>query len=384
MKIAIFSDTFPPQTNGVANVAYQSSKNLAEAGHQVMVFTVAKKTKNPSSADKTKNLQIVRLPSVPTPVYSGERATLPLGLSLAYLKKFRPNIIHIHTPFPVGWEGIMAAKILNVPLVGTHHTFFDHYLKHVKLDFDWMKNFSWKYTNACYNFCDLVLNPSRALTEAMKHTGLKSQAQVLRNAVDTELFRPPSAEEKTKAKKRFNVIGQSVVYMGRLSYEKNIDQVLQAFVLMLKDRPALNLMIIGGGPETARLKELADGLKIKNSVIFTGFLYGPDLVEALWANDVFLTASQSENMPLSVLEVMAAGLPLVIVKEKGLAELIEENQNGFFAKTGDPADMARQALKILTSPDLIQRFSTGSRNLAEQCSREKTTKKLISIYQNLL
>ncbi|MBU1137242.1 glycosyltransferase, partial [Patescibacteria group bacterium] len=351
MRIAIFSDTFPPQVNGVANTVNESAKALANQGHQVSVFTISNNSKKLLN-DKKNNLAIVVLPSLPALVYQNERFGLPSWAHLDRLKKFNPDIVHIHTPFMVGWQGIWWAKKLKVPVVGTHHTFYDHYLKHIKMDYNWTKKFSWKYTVAYYNHCDLVLSPSRSLAEELTAHGLKKPIEIIQNPIDTNLFRPATdIAEKAKAKKSFGVNGQAVVYMGRLSYEKSVDQVVKAFALMLEKLPDLKLMLIGDGPEKNNLEKLSKTLGLKNKVIFTGVLRGENLVKALWANDIFITASKTENLPVSVLESMAAGLPIIAVKEKGLAEIIKENTNGFFVQTDNPKDISARTVFLLSRPE---------------------------------
>ena len=374
MRIAVFSDTFPPQTNGVAHTAYLSAKNLIELGHEVVVFTVAKKPKNRPDIN-LKNLKVLRLPSVPAIVYPGERFTLPIGATLRQIKKFDPDIIHVHTPFSVGWEAILISKILKIPLVGTHHTFYNHYLRHVKLDYEWMKKISWKFTIGFYNRCNLILSPSKSLADELVKEGLKCSIHVLQNSIDIDLFKPlENQQNREKIKKSFGVKKRSICYMGRLSYEKSIDQVIRAFALINKKMPELNLMLIGDGPERKNLANLAKDFNVGSSIIFTGsLLHNGDLVRALQANDLFISASKSENMPLSVLEAMAVALPLILVKEKGLAELVKENVNGVFTKTDDPADIAAKISLLLSSPDLLAKFSQGSRQMATEYSDEKVT-----------
>jgi len=385
MRIAIFSDTFPPQVNGVAHTAYLSAKNLIEAGHAVAVFTVSKKLKDRPDIN-LKNLKVFRLPSMPALVYPGERFTLPIGVTLRQAKKFRPDIIHVHTPFSVGWEAVLVSKILRVPLVGTHHTFYNHYLRHIKLDFEWMKKISWKFTIGFYNRAHLILSPSKSLADELVKEGLKCSISVLKNSINVDLFKPlEDASAREAIKKSFGVKKRSICYMGRLSYEKSIDQVIRAFALINKKMPELNLMLIGDGPERKNLEKLARDLEVNDSVISTGsLLYNGDLVRALQANDLFVSASKSENMPLSVLEAMAVGLPMVLVKEKGLAELIEENVNGVFAKTDDPADLAEKIMFLLSSPDLLAKFSRGSRQIAMEYSNGKVTELLMTSYEKTI
>jgi len=386
MRIAIFSDTFPPQTNGVSHVVFQSAKNLAGLGHKVIVFTVSENffAKQLGNGD-TKNLQIISLPSIPALVYSKERFHIPFSATYFRLKKFAPDVIHVHTPFGAGWMGVQSSKKLAIPLVGTHHTFYDHYLKHARIEYGWAKKFSWKLTVGFYNRCDLVLSPTQSLADALFKKGLKKPVAIIPNSIDTNLFRPvENLETQKQLKNKFNIPGQSIVYMGRVSYEKSIDQVIKSLPLMLHKIPQLKLMIIGDGPEKEKLEKLAKKLGVLNSVIFTGFLYGEKLVEALRANDIFITASCSENMPLSVLEAMATGLPIVAVKEKGLAEIVKDNENGFFAKTDDPQDIAEKTLMLLADDNLLKKFSENSRNLALEYSQEKVTAKLEEAYKKVI
>src|ERR1700733_12502908 len=166
MKIAIFSDTFFPQVNGVANVAYGSALSLSKLGHEVIVFAPIA----PKNRHLLKNLafEVVVLPSLPAYFYPGERGAVPFSFSaLKKLKKFNPDIIHSHTPFSVGCMAVIFAKMLKVKLVGTHHTFYDHYLKHIKMDFASARKFSWKLTDFYYNRCDLVLSPTQSLADEL-------------------------------------------------------------------------------------------------------------------------------------------------------------------------------------------------------------------------
>jgi 1,2-diacylglycerol 3-alpha-glucosyltransferase len=385
MRIAIFSDTFLPQLNGVVTTVYQSAKSLMDLGHEVVIFTVAKDPYKYMDA-RYNHIKIISLPSIPAFVYPTLRFTLPLGLAYPQLKKFNPDIIHAHTPFAVGWEAVIGAKILKVPLVGTHHTFYDDYLKHVKMDYGWGKNFSWKYTAAFYNCCDLILSPTQSLADALKTQKLKKNISILRNSLDTSFFKPiGSLADKNELKKCYGINGQSILFEGRLSYEKSLDVVIKAFALMIKRAPGITLMMAGDGPERKDLEKLAEELEIKDSVIFTGYIpYGKRVVETYQANDVYLTASKSENMPISILEAMAVGLPIITVKERGLAEIVADGVNGFFAKTDSPSDMAQKTLELLSSQSLLKKFGEASRDMAIKYSHEQITSDLEKIYCQLI
>lgn len=372
MKIAIFSDTFPPKVDGVSSVAFRLAETLFERGHRILVVTVSKHKRGGRKQAASPKFEIIRLPSIPALVYSGDRLTLPIGQTIRRIKKFNPDIIHVHTPFSVGWEAIQCAKRLKIPLIGTHHTFYDHYVKHIKMNFRWMKKLSWKFVVSYYNRCDLVISPTKSLADTLKMHGLESPVEIIPNPIDTKLFQPAtSRKSKEEAKKSLGIKGKSLVYMGRVSYEKNIDQAIQAFALAAEKNPEIKFFIVGEGPERTKLEALARRLGIKEKVIFTGFLRGYKLTRALQASEMFVTASQSENMPISILEAMACGLPIIAVSALGIPEIVKNGVNGFLSVPGQPKEMARNILELFEKNDLWEKFSLASRELSLTYSREK-------------
>ncbi|MFH1182761.1 MAG: glycosyltransferase [Candidatus Moraniibacteriota bacterium] len=380
MRIAIFSDTFPPEVNGVANFVYLSANALANKGHEVRVFTASRISQKKLNEKIGKKFKIFTGLSVHSPIYSDSRVPLPTGISFPYLLKFRPDIIHANTPFTLGWGAVMGAKILRVPLIGTHHTFYDHYLKHAKIDFSIARKATWKYTISFYNFCDLVTTPSHSLLEEMKEHRLKKPVVVLPNFVNTHLFKPADHLEKNKLKKHYKINGKSLVYMGRLSYEKSIDQVVKAFKLALPSMPNLKLMIIGDGPERENLEKLASKLSIRKKVIFTGFLRGENLAKALQANDIFTTASKTETFCISALEAMAVGLPVILASKKGLRELVKSNKNGYLTRPDKPRELANKIIEIFSNENNYKKLAMGARVTALNYSRENVIEKLEKLY----
>ncbi|MCX6702873.1 MAG: glycosyltransferase [Candidatus Wolfebacteria bacterium] len=385
MKIAIFSDTFYPRVNGVANVAFKSAEALGDIGHEVRVFTVSEKSEEYFCDVGNGKFKVSTSFSLPFWGYPEERFSLPYGSVIRRIRDSRPDVIHTHTPFAVGWEAVLAAKLFGIPLIGTHHTFYDHYLKHVKLDYKWIKIPSWKYVVGYYNQCNLILSPSQSLTDELIEHGLKKPAIVIPNPVDTELFVPvPDAPKKKALKKKFGIPGPSIVYMGRVSYEKNIAQLVKAAGLLVKKIPGMKFVIIGDGPEIQNLRELVYKLGIKDSVIFLGFLRGQDLVEALQANDIFVTASKSENQPLSVIEAMAAGLPVVAVSALGIPEIVQDGVNGYLTHSDMPDELADKISGLWGDKKNMKKFSLASRSISLHYSQDKVARILEAAYKKLL
>lgn len=381
MRIALFTDTYFPVVNGVANTVYRSAQRFTELGHSVAVCTVSHLSAKDISARAGSQITVITLPSVNALVYKEARLTFPAGFSKRPMKDFAPDVIHTHSPLLVGMEAIWSAEALDVPLVGTHHTFYDHYLKHVFLDYAWARNLTWKGTVWYYNHCDAVISPTRSLSEGLRSYGLKMEPRIVPNPVDIEFFSPaPDAAAKARSKARFNIRGAALIYMGRVSYEKSIDQVIQALALVVKVRPDSTLIIVGDGPETNALKQLALTLGVADRVLFTGCLLGAALVEALQAGDMFLLASKSENMPLAVLEAMATGLPVVSVASLGMKEIIEDGRNGSLLPPDQPQEMADRIIDLIDDTSKRERFGKASRELSLRYSNVESAARVMDIY----
>lgn len=385
MKIAIFSDTFMPQVNGVANVVGQLAAALSDRGHQVQVITIVKNRRNVQRHFEGLGYDVVCLPSLPILVYPGYRFTLPLGLLRRRFKKDKPDIIHAHTQFTVGREAVRCAKALDIPIVGTSHTFFDHYLKHAKINYKWGEKLAWKYTTRYYNLCEAVLIPSRSLAEAMTKNGLHRYVEIVPNPINPIFFQTvPNSAEKKKLKSEMGIRGKSLVYMGRVSYEKSIDKVLEAFNLVLEECPDTQLMIIGDGPEKKKLEKMAQNMGIAKKIVFTGYLQGDDLVRAMQSNEIFITASVSENMPLSVLEAMACGLPIIAVSALGIPEIVKDGQNGCLAQSNEPSELAQKILNILSEDSKLAEFSRVSLEFAKQYTHNQVCDQHEEIYKKII
>ncbi|MBI4088313.1 glycosyltransferase [Candidatus Kaiserbacteria bacterium] len=381
MKIAIFTDTFPPEVNGVANTVERQARTLCEQGHEVRVFTVSHFRAGELRRRLDAPYAIEIIPSIRVPIYMGIYVTVPIGWTLRAMRRFHPDVIHTHTPFSVGWEAVIASRMLRIPLVGTHHTFFNHYLDHIHLGYAWAQALSWRVTVGYYNCCTIVTSPTRALADEMRRHALKKMIITLPNPIDTTRYSPAKdAAQRREAKAAFGTSGPVLAYTGRVSYEKSIDQAIEAFARVLKVFPGAGFLVVGDGPERPALERFATELHLDSHVRFTGFLYGDEFVRALHAADAFITASKSENMPLAVLEAMASGLPVVAVRSLGLSEIVEDGSNGYLLAPDAPDAMATAVERIFNDADLRARLSARSLELGRSYSSDVIAKRLEEVY----
>lgn len=387
MKIAFFTDTFLPQVNGVATALANQAAELGARGHSILIFT-PKLDHIKREKFKAKNVQVVHLPTVPALLYPEFKlGVFGLPKVIKYLIKFKPDIIHLHSPLTVGMDAIMAAKLFNRPLVGTIHVYFAEsgYLRwfKYKLAVKLVDKAVRRFLNFMFNQCDLVLAPSKMLVEELNKDGFKKTVSYLPNGVTLTPPKPLSDKAKTALKKKYGLKTKVVLHFGRLSHEKNVDVLLKSFQLLTKKRQDVSLLIIGDGPSKSKLVQLAKKLGIGKEVVFTGFMEHQTLISSgiIGLGDIFATASTMENNPMAVLEAMMFGLPIVGVKQAGLIELI--SSNGFLVKPGDTKEMAEKQEKILFDEKLSTQMREKSLQLIKPYSVDKVIDKLLELYRTL-
>ncbi|MCL4366224.1 glycosyltransferase [Patescibacteria group bacterium] len=388
MRIAYFTDTFLPQINGVATALANQATALGKKGHNVLIFT-PKLDNIKREKFKAENVQVVHLPTIPALLYPEFKlGVFGLPRVIKYLIKFKPDIIHLHSPLTVGMDAIMAAKLLNKPLVGTVHVYLPDsaYLRWLKYELavKIVDNVVEHYLNFMFAQCDLILAPSKMLVEELRKRGFKKPIMYLPNGVTSK--QPELLSEKTKnsLKRKYGLKEKVILHFGRLSYEKNVDLLIKAFHLLTKTRSNISLFIIGDGPAKKELVKLTKKIGIEKQTIFTGFMDHQTLISSglLYLGDVFATASTMENNPMAVLEAQMHGLPIIGVKQAGLIELI--SSNGFLVKPGDTKELAEKIEKILFDEKLANQMRKKSLELIKPYSVDKVADDLLNYYHKTI
>jgi glycosyltransferase involved in cell wall biosynthesis len=383
MKIAIFTDTFFPQQNGVTTHIVQTSRKLCENGHEVLIFAPKAELKFKTQIN---GLKVVYLPSIAFTPYEGLRLATPFFPQLNNkIKAFRPDIIHFHTPSTVGVNGILQAKLFKIPLVGTFHTYFmePEYLRilgfhKVNLDNNHVVNrLAWQLSNIFYNRADIVIAPTVFTKKDLLKNGLSAPVKVISNGIDL-------ASMKDQNNKEYNLPTKYMLYVGRLSEEKSLHILLKSFGVFAQTNPDVKLLLVGDGPMKSNLKTTVKELGIAKRVIFYGKVNNDELVHSpIYKNALaFVTASKSETQCISLLEAAAFGIPLIGVKARGVADLI--GKFGLLCKPDNITDIAEAMRLIAGSPEERKILSNKSLKLAKEHSLGKTVKELERLYLNLL
>jgi len=230
LKIAYFTDTFYPQINGIVSSVINLSRSLADKGHKI--YIVAPKVDREYREFEYPGITVLRISSIKASFYEDFRWTKILSLrTFKELKKAEIDIIHFETPVGLGIMAINMAKQLNTPLVGTYHTFISdpRYIQHWKLfkPTILIQNISWFYTNQFYNRTELTTAPSASTIEEMRMNGCNAPLmKTISNGINPAIFDHSKVD---LVKNKYRLTGQTVLYVGRISHEKNIRTLLDAF-----------------------------------------------------------------------------------------------------------------------------------------------------------
>ena len=385
MKIAIFTDTFLPQINGVVTATVMMAKELSKQGHEVHVLAPEYKD---YKKDGSFPFKVKRFPALPAFFYEDFKWVMgPNPVILGYVIKNKFHIIHFQTPIGLGFQAIIVGKLLKKPLIGTFHTFFadPEYLRHIKLDSKIMERIGWMYSNIYYNRCDVVTVPSQETGVELRTHGCRPPIKFITNGIDLSQFDNAKTPE---VKKNAGIKKGDVVFLfvGRLAYEKNIGSLIKAFCHVGASNPHYKLLIVGGGPQEEEYRELAAKLDKNGNCIFMGKIEHDDLVVSgiFGAAKFFLTLSKTENQPVTILEAQANGLIPVCLPEKGLKTMIENKKTGYFISSEDPVIFSRELERFVEDKPLQQRMKTAIREMIRRQSITNVAKEWERLYIDII
>lgn len=387
LRIAVFTDTFLPQVNGVVRSIVSMANELVARGHRVAVFTMEFDKLHDAARGGfdglAEGIEVYPFRSVGLPGFREIQARIPTVLRpLRVARRFNPDVIHLHTIFTMGWEAIWIARLLCRPLVGSHHGLLTEYLSNFGLDFEASKRWMRRFLAFYYNRCSAVVTPAQVLRRELLQHGLERQVHVISNPLDLGLFSPPSGT--ACAGLRVASDGHTLMHVGRLVRQKSVDVLLRAYALLRGDGVSAKLVIVGDGRERPALEMLAQSLGIADGVTWAGLLSGVQLVERIASGDVFVSASTTEVQPLCFIEAMALGLPVVGVNAGGVPELIQHGRSGLVVEPNNPRALAEAMRVLLSSPEQCARFAVHARRQAVAFDARRVVPEFESVYCALI
>jgi glycosyltransferase involved in cell wall biosynthesis len=341
LHIAIVTETYPPEINGVAMTVGRLVSDMRERGHRV---DVVRPRQLGESGTPTLTGHDLAVRGLPLPGYAGLRFGLPAGRILhARWKTSRPDLVHVATEGPLGWSAVSAARRLGIPVTSGFHTNFDSYSSHYGAG--WLKPAVSTYLRGFHRRTQATLVPTESLAAALAREGIPG-VRVVGRGVDTELFDPARRCDKLRREwlERAEGEGLACLYVGRLAPEKNLALVEQAFAAIQARRPDARMIWVGDGPARKRLAAAhADH-------VFAGSRIGLDLASHYASADLFLFPSLTETYGNVVPEAMASGLPVVSYRAAAAAELIVDGENGRSVAPGDASAFLKAAEDMAFEP----------------------------------
>ncbi len=344
MKIAYFTESLPPLTDGVSHTLSYLRRSLIDEGHDFMFFSPF--VPEPDAWDG----RVMEVISIPFPLYSKYRFSLPHFHDLkTALARFRPDIVHICSPFMLGLLAYEYAREAGIPAVNSYHTRFVSYLKYY--GFGKLESFSWNYLRWFYNRADRTFVPSRATISELAEKGFNNLA-LWQRGVETSRFSPLYGDRRLR--ERWSPNGDPVaLFVGRLVREKDVEVLIEAHKILKERNVEYKLVFVGDGPMREEIvRELPEAVQ-------AGFLRGHDLSRAYASADIFVFPSTTESFGNVVLEAAASGLPCVVPSEGGVMELVLDGGDRLYCppkrrprfrlQDGSPPDQ-RRPQKCLFAP----------------------------------
>jgi glycosyltransferase involved in cell wall biosynthesis len=351
LRVAIVTETYPPEVNGVAMTIGRMVAGLQIRSHQVQL--VRPRQHREDSPASQPGLEEVLKAGMAIPRYDALKLGLPAKQALTRLWSLkRPDIVHIVTEGPLGWSALAAALKLKIPVSSDFHTNFHSYSKHYGIG--WLKRPIAAYLRKFHNRTLCTMVPTESIRVELEQLGLRN-LRVVSRGVDTALFSPKHRSSQLRGSWGAGSHDTVALYVGRLAPEKNLPLVLSAFDAMRRANPRMKLVLVGDGPERAVLQARYP------KHVFAGMRIGHDLAAHFASGEVFLFPSTTETYGNVTMEAMASGLAVVAYDYAAAAQHIRHGSSGLLAKLDDAAEFTRLAAGLATDRERVRRLGAAAR-----------------------
>ena len=375
MRIGLMTDVYKPHVSGITNYISLNKEYLEKAGQEVFVFTFG----DLDYADDEE--RVIRSPGLPL-------TDTGYYLSFRYSRRAKAllqtmDLVHVQHPFLSGRLALNYCRPLRIPVVFTNHTRYDMYAQAYLplLPEEFSDTFLQSYMPTFCQAVDLVISPSAGMGEVLQKLGVYTPIEIIPNGVDLQLYR--ATRENCRPEFGFQDNDILLIYSGRLGPEKNLDFLIHAFAGAAEAIKNAHLLLIGGGPEEPNLKQAAAQTGASGRIHFTGMLPYNELPRYLSMADIFVTASLTEVHPLSVVEAMASGLPVLGIHSVGVGDTVEDGITGLLSSP-DQAAFAAQLTRLCMDSDLRHKLGKAARKVSGKYAIEHTTQVLLKRYERLL
>jgi len=365
LRIAVVTETYPPELNGVAVTAERFVEGLRRLEHQIQLIRPRQGATDAGGEDQV----LVR--GIAIPHYPDLKIGLPAKRSLERLWSIRrPDVVHIVTEGPLGWSALRAAAKLKLPVVSDFRTNFHAYSSHYGVG--WLKQPILGYLRKFHNRTLCTLVPTAALRNELAACGFQ-RLRVIARGVDTELFTPARRDERLRRAWGAAAEDPVLLHVGRIAAEKNLETLAAAYDETRRRMPRAKLVLVGDGPLKRELHgRFPDAL-------FAGRKSGEELARHYASADIFLFPSLTETYGNVTLEAMASGLAVVAFDYAAAAEVIEHGTSGLLVPYGDNPLFALRAAALAADRPRAALLAARARPAAGRRSWDTLVRELESV-----
>ncbi|MDD4095994.1 MAG: glycosyltransferase family 4 protein [Oscillospiraceae bacterium] len=361
MNIAIVTDTYFPDINGVTSSIYTLAESLRNFGHKVYIFTVSEPKE--MMAKLKDDSAVYRFPSIPIFFIKPHRATAPFSARVIRLmRELRIDIIHTQTEFFMGFVGMNASHYLRLPVIHTYHTMLEDYTHYIARGYLATPKMAQVFSRLFCNMADSIIVPTGKVEKSLHSYGVKRPIYVIPTGIDLEPFRRSryDEEEITDLKRSLGILpGHKVLLsLGRVAKEKSLDMIIRTMPQISSRHPEARLLVVGTGPALPELKALAASLGVSDRVIFSGAAPYSEIAKYYRIGDIFISCSVTETQGLTYYEAMASGLPVVARQDDSISSLL---RNGFNSRLFRECDAIPGIVdELLTGESTLDHFSKNA------------------------
>jgi 1,2-diacylglycerol 3-alpha-glucosyltransferase len=377
MRLGYFADSYRPYVSGVVQSIDTFSRELRQRGHFIEVFA----PRYPKSS-RLDDQGVYRYPSFNTPFYPEFYIGMPLSWGAKkFVRDLQLDLIHVHSPFSLGHVGASMARRLGLPLVFTYHTLYDQYVHY----FPFARGLAQKTvvsiaTRFC-NHCDLVITPTGVIEELLRSYGVTVPIISIPTGIDNRLF---EEGDRNFLRHRLAIAPEEkiLLFVGRLSREKNLHSLFSVFDRVLQDDRRVTLVLAGSGPDEENLRQLAVAMGIADKLAFTGRLSHQEVAGAYKSADIFVFPSLTETQGLVLVEAMAGGLAVVARSAFGSVAIVKDGVTGYLCDSEEA--FAERICELLQNQAFRKRMGEAAIARAQGLTAEKMAIRLERAYQALI
>ena len=380
MRIGLFTDTYAPHINGVATSILMLEHALRKLGHDVYIVTV---NNDILSYDFGKE-NIIRIQGITTGIYDYRLSGIYPIKAINKIKKWNLDIIHSHTEFGIGTFARIMAKQLDIPIVHTYHTMYEDYVHYItKGHFDSTSKKIVEYFTKFY--CDKTVTelivPTKKTYDLFKEKyKYDRNVHIIPTGIEVERFYKENIDFKKvgNLKEKYNIKSDDfvILFVGRIAKEKSIDFLIDNHASLVRKNKKCKLLIVGGGPDLEDLKKKAR--KLGDNVIFTGKVPWNDVPNYYHLANCFVTASHTETQGLTVIEAMAAGIPVVALDDDAFNTVIKEDVDGYLFK--DKKKYKSSIEKLMGDKEHCKKLGAQALINSNQYSAKYYAEKVLDVY----